>query len=366
MSKGVIKIQGGTLIALVAVLVLAYLYFYTPTFSGFTTVPGQPPIYTPPVQQGFINYNLGFTDQARNAVDGSTVSLTSAINNVFHSNGRRLSSLTTLYGEQGVATNGATSVNFPVYKTDGNYLLINIDTGTAEYPDPSDILASNAAFTGCKWVPVSAATVPELVCELDMAKLGSPNYNINPSLSTQLLVAAVPDDVALTLSAPADQTGIGTTAGTDVYVTWEITALASAQAFSFARIAITSNQTAFDYDALDITITASTGIVEQSNFANVGTTLTYSAAYSTAQTTSGITQLWKYFPRSSGDQAVDYSSTLLIARSSSDADSIRIKVHFKTYFTAANHGATAVMNLRLISANNAIQTAVTDSVELRG
>jgi len=361
-----VKISGGTLIAFVAVLALAYLYFYTPTFQGLTIAPGQTPSLTPPGQQGFINYNLGFTDQARNAVDGSSVSLTSASNNVFHSNGRRLSSLSTLYGEQGVATNGATTVNFPVYKTDGSYLFVNIDTGTAEYPDPADILASNTALTGCRWVPVSAATVPELVCELDMARLGSPNYNINPSLSTQLLVAAVPDDLALTLSAPADQTSIGTTAGTDVYITWEVTALASAQAFSFARIAITSNQTAFDYDALDITITASTGIVEMSNYANVGTTLTYSSAYSTAQTTSGITQLWKYFPRSTGDQATDYTNTLLIARSSSDADSIRIKLHLKTYFSASGHGATVVMNLRLISANNAIQTAVTDSVEVRG
>ena len=118
-------------------------------------------------------------------------------------------------------------------------------------------------------------------------------------------------------------------------------------------------------DATDITVTASTNIVELTSVSSMGTTLTQ-MPYATNADTNGVTILWKYYPKAPSDFATDFTQGLLIGRSSSDADSIRVKAHFKTYFPNAANGVTVTLSVRLISANHAIQTAVTDTVTLGG
>jgi hypothetical protein len=347
------------LLALILIGVIAF--YYLPGFLGaiFPTTPTQP--YTP--SGPFQNYNIGFTYQETNALSGSAESTTSPSYIVYHSNGRRLSSINSLYGEQGVAiASGTTATNFAVLQTDGDYLFINIDTGTGHYPDVAKIMSSNPAFVSYKWIPVSSATVGELVVELQISKLGAPNYNVNPSISTKLLISCVPNDVSVTMSSPADQTSLGVSQ-TDVYITWQLTGLTANQGFAFARIYVTSNQTASDLECLDLTITSSSYIVNMQTATNVGSTYLIPTASATSTTTGGVVQFWRYFPFNR-DQASEYSQALLIPRGSSDADVIYVRLHARVTLRTAGHGVTCVLGVALISAGNSVQTAVTDSVTL--
>jgi hypothetical protein len=363
-KQGAIQINAGTLIVIGIVLLLAWWMF------GGALTPGQiqPPtqIQKTVTQLPFQNYNIGFTYQEQNAISGASVSTSSPVYAVYHSNGRRLSQVSTLYGELGTTiSSGSTATKFAVNEADGDFLFVNIDTGTAHYPDPAAFLKANPAFTAAKWIPVSSATVPELVAELQISKLGAPNYNIDPSISIQLLIPCIPDDLAASLSSPADQDSIGTTANTDVYVEWELTNLSAGEAFAIARLWITSNQTTAYMEVQDVQIISSSKIVTMNSFQDVGTSLTISSAYSTAGTASGVTQFWRYWP-SDEDVSTDYTNTLLIPRSSSDADSIKIKVHAKVSFTAATDAVTINCNLRLVSAANGLQSTVSDTVVLGG
>ncbi len=357
------NLTGGNLILIVAVLLGALFIFSPSTIDNISS-----DLSTADIGVGngdFVNYNVGFTYQERLATSGASASTTSPAYLVFHSNGQSLSGITSLYGVQGVSiASGTSTTNVAIAETDDNTLIIGIDTGTAHYPDPSKILADNPSITSLKWIPVTSPNVPELVGEIDLSTLGSPNFNINPSVTTQLLVSVNADDVAVTMSSPSDQDSIGTVAGTDVYVTWEITALASDEAMALARVYITSAQTVAYIEALELVIDSSADIVEMSTFNNLGDDVTLSVA-ETATTSAGVAQYWRYFPLDE-DVSTDYTNALMVARGSADADSILVRSHLQTSFASASNAETYVLGIKLVSAGNAVQTAVTDSVTLGG
>ena len=308
-------------------------------------------------------YNFGMTYQESNALSGASYTGTSSSYNLIQSNGQRLASVNSLYGTASLVNvaSGTTATEIPVYN---NIIFINIDTGTAHFPDVSQIMQNNQFLTDFAWLPVSSANVPELVVEADLSKVGSPNLNVDPSISAKLLVAGIPEDTGASMSSPADQTGIGTTQ-TDVYINWEITGLSASEGFSIARMWLTSNQTASELEILDVTIDTSSYIIDMGNGNNLGEDYVIGSPPATAQTSGGITQFWRFVPGAS-DVSTDYSDTLVIPRGASDADSIIIRVHGRTTFAGGGtgHSLTAVMNLRVISAGNALQTTVQDSVTL--
>jgi len=357
---------------LATIIVIALFVVLGAAIFGFIKLPSiTPPTQTtigpsqaPPAPGTFINYNLGVIFQSRNSFSGGTENPQSGAITAYHSNGRRLVNVPTLFGEQSVAiAAGTTATNIAINKEDNDFLFIRIDTGSNIYPDPTKILASNPAFTGVKWVPTTTASTNQLVAELQLSKLGLVNYAISPPLSTIMLISMIGQDTSLTLSSPADQSTIGLTSGTDVYITWEFTALASNNGSNFARIWITSNQTAADFDVLDITISAPGGQQVMKTNSYGGTSSIYPVR-ATAGTSSGVTQFWRFAP-TDRDAAADIGDGLLIGRSASHADSIQIRAHLKTTFTSSLHGATAVLNYRLINAANALQAAASDSVVLQ-
>ena len=370
-SRGaVIRLSGGTLI-LILILIGAAIFFTTPSF----TTPGgtQVTIAAPPVpgittveDAEFIAYDLGMTFQESLATTGGAITTATPSYNVVHSNNRRLANIDSLHGESIVnIASGSTKTAFTVQKSDGDYLFINVDPGTTDYPVPSRILNDNSYLTMCKWIPVTNANVPELVCELQLSRLGGLNFNIDFPRSAQLLVAAIPHDLALTMSAPADQDSLGTVGSTDVFVDWDLTALAADEAFDFARIWISSNQTTAFMEVLDITITSGPDIIEMATFTNLGNTFTTPSAYATAGTAAGVTQFWRYYPVDE-DISNDYTNTLLIARGSQDADSIRVRIHAQVSFAAGTDAVDIILHVRLVSAANGVQAEVTDTVSLGG
>lgn len=326
------------------------------------TLPGQ----TPAGDAGFINYQVGFLYTERLSTTGGTVTTTSPSYRVFNSNGQRLTGVSSLYGTTPfVIASGTTATGVPVASKDNGYLFVGVNPGTTDFPDPAKILADNPAFTSCKWIPVASSNVNELVCELELSRLGSPNYQAGTNaITTTLKIAVNLDDTGVTMSAPADQDSLGTTSGTDVYVTWELTGLSSTNAFAFARIQLTSNQTSAYMTLHDMTITPSSNIVNMPTFSSASKQTFNNPAY-TSGTAGGITQTWKYFPRDKPDPN-DYSDTLLVARSANDGDSILVKVHARVSFPAATDAVTIVLSVTVMSAANALQTAVTDSVILGG
>jgi hypothetical protein len=364
--KGQAKISAGALL-LIGILLIAIFYFFPvivkiPTQQGGIITVQQTTTQT----QAAGAYNIGFTYQEVNAMSSGSESTTSPSYVIYHSNGQRLSAVTTLYGTSGVSiASGATATKVSVLPNDGDFLFMKVYPGTAHYIDVAKFLAANPFVTSFKWIPTASATVNTLVAEIQISKIGVPNLNIDPSLSVQIQVPVLPHDTGLTLSSPADQDSIGTTAGTDVYITWEITGLTANSAFDFAHIVVTSNQTSALIELQDLKITTGSRIVNLATGADLGSTYTFTAPAATSQTSSGVTTYWRYFPANKAN-AVGVEEGLLIPRGSSDVDSIRLQLHVKTYFTAATDAATCVLSVRLISAGNALQTAVTDSVALGG
>ncbi len=350
--------QGQTAILGIAVLVVGYLFFFTGDVPALDITPELGG------DSEFTNYNIGFTWQDDNAMSGAAAAPTSPVYSIYHSGGERLSQVTSLYGKQGLSiASGTTATAYAVTPEDGDYLFLRIDTGTDMYPHVSSLIASNAGITSCKWIPTTSRNVPELACELQISKLGSPNFNNPNAITTTLLIPVLDDDVSLTLNSPSDQTSIGVTSATDIYVTWEFTALGSDEAAAFSRIWVTSNQTSTDYEVLDVIISSGGDLITMDTFTNHGDSYNIPTPWATSTTSSGVAQFWRLWPDDE-DISADTSNTILFPRGSSDADSIQIRVHVQTYFTASGHGATIVLNYRLITANNVLQTAGSDSVTL--
>ena len=360
------QIKTGTLIIVGLILISAFYLF-----PAFIKVPQQPININIPGQPaggdaGFVNYQVGFLYTERLSTTGGTVTTTAPSYRVYNSNGQRLSGVNTIYGTTPfVIASGTTATGVPISTKDNGYLFVGVNPGTTDFPDPAKILADNPAFTSCKWIPVASSNVNELVCELELSRLGAPNYQAGTNAITITLKIAVNlDDLAVTMSAPADQDSLGTTAGTDVYVTWDLSALASTNAFAIGRVQVTSNQTSAYMTLHDMTITPSSSIVNMPTFSSASKQ-TFNTAASTSGTAAGITQTWKYFPRDKTDPN-DYSDSLLVARSANDGDSILVKIHARVSFPAATDAVTIVLSVTVMSAANALQTAVTDTVILGG
>lgn len=356
-------------ILLIGLILIGAFYLFpafvkVPQSTINVTIPGQPA--GQPDQSGFINYQIGFLYTERLSTTGGTVTTTSPSYRVYNSESQRLSSVSSLYGKTpSVIASGTTATGVPITAKDNGYLFIGINPGTTDFPDPAKILKDNPAFTSCKWMPVASSGVNELVCELEISQLGAPNYQAGTNaITTTLKIAVNLDDLAVTMSAPADQDSLGTTASTDVYVTWTLSALASTNAFAFGRIQVTSNQTSAYMTLHDMIITPSASVVNMQTFSSASK-LTFNTAASTSGTAAGITQTWKYWPRDKADPN-DYSDTLLIARSANDGDTIDVRVHAKVSFPAATDAVTIVLSGTVMSAANALQTAVTDTAILGG
>jgi hypothetical protein len=359
-------ISAGALL-LVGIILIAVFYLF-PAFVKIPTQQGAIVVQQTPQQQPTIqtpsNFNIGVTYQERNAISGAAVSTSSPSYMLFHSNGRSLASVSSLYGEAGVALTAGQTTKFTVYPSDGSTLFLALNAGTSHYIDVAKLLSSNPFISNVKWIPVDSATVNRLVAEINLGRLGTPNYNIDPSLSAQILIPVLPADTSVTLSSPPDQDNLGTTPGRDVYITWEITGISADSAIDLAKLYFTSNQTAALIDLLDVKITAPR-IVNPATGQDLGGTYTIPAPAMTSQTTTGVTQYWRYLP-GDRDQAVEYGQGLTIVRGASDVDSVRIQLHVKTYFTSANDAASITIGFRLIGADNTLQAAITDTVALGG
>ena len=321
-----------------------------------TTVPGIPsPTPTDAWSKG--GFNVGFTDAEENAYSGAALGTTSSSYRVFHSNGRRLSSVSTLYGESGLALSGATSVNFAILGSDNGIVFVSLYTGTADVPSIMSVRLTNPGYGDAKWMDVDTPNLPRLVVELDLKKYGTPNLNVDPSIRVDVKVRGADEDTGITMSAPADQTSIGTTAGTEKTVEWTITAITANAGAVISELYITSNQTSTDFECFEVTFGRNQPIKMNDAWAS---TVSQINVLRTSGTAAGITQTWTYI-----DSDAIVANAYLVGDPTGGNDGLSITLRVKCYFTVSNHGATCVLNLKLSDADGTVQTVVTDSMELR-
>lgn len=334
----------------------------TATQAG-VQIPGAPP----PTADRII-FNIGFTADEFNTKTQAVFTPTSASYCLYNSGNIPLSSRTTLFGVgcTTLTADATTTASFKVLPSDGDIFYMDLDTGTAHYPDVAKMLSENTFLTSCKWIPVTSANLNELACQGSIDKIlggGKPQLGVDPAVRQFVKLQGMPDDLAITLSAPADQTSISTTSGTDVFITWEITAVADNEAVAFSHVRLTSNQTAQRVNVIAMQITSPAGLVSPVTNTNYGTQKSFAIVKTSS--TSGITDFWQIVPESGAVQADDISQPIYIFRGASDTDSIQIRVHLRASFPSAGAAVTVTLSVNLISAGNALQTATTDVVTLR-
>lgn len=332
---------------------------YLTTWLGLTT---QPPgnVAPPPsnlwLQGGF---NVGFTDTEENAFSGTTSAGTSPSFRLYHSNGRSLSSLSTLYGEAGTALNGATSVNFAPLKADNGIVFVSINAGTDRIPSVSSLKAANPGYIDSKWMDVDTQNLPRLVMAFDCKVYGYPNLNINPALAVPIHIRNVAETDTPVIDAPADLTATGTTSGTTKTIQWTVTGPAADAGQAVSQLYFTSNQTTAYIELQDITFSRN---LPQKLSDSYGSSISNIAAPIAAyKTTSGVTQTWQFI-----DSKSYLANCYLFPNPNTGATGYQVTARFKCYFTAggsAQH-VTLVVSIKAMDADGTEQAVVVDTVTI--
>jgi len=319
--------------------------------GGATTTP--PPEGSLWSQGGF---SITFINSTENSMTGASVSPTAYSYRVFHSNGRSLASVSTLYGESGtLLVSGSSGTSFQYLKSDAGKVFVSVYTGTAHFPNTYSLRLSNPGYVTSKWLCVDSPTVPRLVMEIDLTKYGEPNLNVDPSIRIPLHIRVVPEDTSVSVSSPADKTGVGTAAGTEVTITWTVTGITADSGMSIAELYFTSNQTTDKITFQDVTFTKNLPIVlADPNAAPISSIYLPIAEF---KATTGGTQLARYIYAQGGNLAGCY----LVEDPTGGWDGIDITLRIKTYFSGSDP-VTCVFSLRLIDADGTVQSATTDSV----
>jgi len=346
------------LTALVIVVIVAGIFFIADKLGYLSTQQqtapgGQTPAGDVWKQGGF---NVGFNTYEKNALSGGSASTSSASYQVFHSNGKRLSQISSLYGVAGVTLSTSATTSFAVTPEDNGIVFVSINPGDNHYPHIKSIRESNKGFLDAKWIDVDTQNKPRLVIELDLKKYGPPNLNVDPSLKLDLHVRVLPEDTSVSLSSPSDITSIGTTAGTEKTIEWTITGITADSGMAISELYITSNQTSQDYDVISVAFSKNLPIAMNDPWATEVTSLPVVAK---GFTSSGVTQRWDII-----DAGNLVANAYLVPDPSGGYDGITITVTVKTYFTSSGHGATCVLGIKLIDADGTEQSATTDSVTL--
>ena len=329
-----------------------YVYVYLP----LQTKPSEP-VADVWAQGGF---TVDLTEAETNAYTGASVSTTTPSYQAFHSNGKPLSSVTTLYGTTGSALSG-TAIHFPMRKEDNGIIFVSCYTGTAHFPSIKSIRESNSdAYIDAKWLDVDTANLPRLVIALDLKKVIKPNLLGGGAVSAgsyEVKVRAVPEDDSVTMSDAADQSSITLTSGKETTIEWDITAITADAGAIIGKLYITSNQTALDIECFELSITRNLPIKESNPWASEISSFPVVNQFKTA---SGITQTWYYVQ----DDANLLRDGFLVGDPTGGNDGIAVTLRLKTYFSVTKHGVTVQLNIVVLDADGTPQTVVSASTTL--
>lgn len=340
------------------------LYGQSEQLEPLTTVPGSGDQGVTYAKAFDIEWDL----QELDAITGSPNTGTSSSYKLFHSNGVPLSQLSTLYGVGPALTLSTTATNAPLFATDNYILYISAYSGTAEYLDPEATLKANPYLTGYKWMEVDTLGVERAVFEVDVTKIGTvpqEPIQVTPAMRTIFTAMLLDEDTTPTEGGdPADQSNIGTTANTKVYITWKIDGITAGDASALAKIYISSNQTTQYITVQKMWISGNAPVYLG---ASAGVAVPEGSAYRWDApvdifTTSGVEQYWIFHPQPGVDK-YQLANAIIITNPSNSIGYTEIKIQVSCSF-ASGAAVTCVLNVEPIDSDSALATSVTDSVTL--
>ena len=196
-------------------------------------------------------------------------------------------------------------------------------------------MSANADFISVEEIDVDSDNNNEYVFEVDVS-----NARADPEPSREYNMVLV-EEVAPTLNAPADQDSIGTGTQTGK-ISWQI-AVTEMKGVRLARVWVTSNETIF-MSLVDITSVSITGI-----------TTSIDADTRWDIPLSGVTNY---------RQPLD--CILLEMEEDPDQDFISVTVKYESYFTVGTQAVNITLSIQTVGADEALDTAITDTVKLGG
>jgi len=329
------------------------------------------PVVPTPVPTPGITYakafDIEFDLQELDAITGAANAGAGSSYKVFHSEGVPLAQRTTLYGYPVMLTLSTTATTVALYATDNYILYISAYTGTDDYPDPDGMLKAHPFLTSYKWIEVDKIGVNRLVFEMDVRKAGTvpqEPVQVTPAMRVMVTALLFVEDITPTSDSPADITGIGTTPNTIKYITWKITGIDTDQGSAFAKVFISSNQTTQYITAKKLWMGANKPIylgVSKGVAVDEGAYYRWSAPV-VVDKTAGVEQYWTYHPGLGVDK-YQLANAIFVTNPSGSMGYTEIRLEVLCSF-AAGASVTAVLNIEPIDSDNALATAITDSVTL--
>ena len=209
------------------------------------------------------------------------------------------------------------------------------DPGTDWFMDAAATKAANSEIVGYEKIDVDDDGRDEYVFEVDVS--GTKEKLTTPS-RTLKMVLIEEDTTPPSLDAPADQTSIGTGSVTDIKIKWELT-VAELKGIRIADVYLSTNETIFKEDV----IVTSLSILG----------------------TSGVTRDNPYWVANMGvNDPYEPLDTKLVMIEENAETEISITVKVTTTFAVADHGVELTLSIVTMGADEAQDTAITDTVIL--
>lgn len=284
-----------------------------------------------------------------NALDSSaSVSTTSDSYVAYHTKGQSLSEATKSDFIGGSTFTVGTAKDISIEKEDEGKLWVKAYTGTDYFLHLADTIEANPRIKSdaYKFIDVDNDNRLEVVFEIDLSDISEPLPVTKPTMDLTIMV--IQEDTSVAFNSPADITSIGTGTKTGT-IEWGITGCSEKYGFALARIYITQNRTNEDYmivSAVDVE-----GIDVFS-----GSAITYDSGSKTWSVDIDI------------DDYREVVGAHQMLRRLGGSSTFDITVSYETYFTASGsgHAVTVTVYAQTIGADEAVDTAISDAVDLAG
>ena len=400
-----------TVIAISVVMMVAmfgyYLFVYAPARPA-SSVGTQTSIQSSNGQVNGVVPNVGMEYTASDSLAGGSASPSNAVYTWYHYQGNRLANIQSLVGVSGTAlTTSYVTSQLTASDAQAGYILVSAYCGDNFYCDLYKLASVNVnpSIVGAKWIPVTNTGRPDLVLEVSLAALGTPNYATANNL---LLNVGFPEFSETTLASVAVTDSytshkiisVGTTANTLTNLKFTINTISANKAAAVGKVLVFSNDSnTAPVQSLGNIVFGDTGpfyIASQcgaaqslpagqcgvqysgisfsapssSSYQNGGSlTLPFANAQSLGYASATATYNYLFWPGSNQGNYNYLSNALILANPSNSFGDTTVSIQVTSSFTLATGGTAAsttgiTLSIQCIAPTGALQAALTDKVTL--
>ena len=321
--------------------VLYYLFVWNPA--------QQAKISGPTVFYGTVSATV----RENNYLDmGTTPTTTSDVYKFYHSYGKDIGAISQNDLLGGTTMTVGTAGSIGVNREDNGILFFLAYPGTDYFLDIKHTLEANSQrFKEYRYVDYDNDNRLEALYKVDFTDISKPDPQTNPPFDVNVQV--LQEDTSLALSAPDDQLAIGTGTKTGT-IEWTITGLSEKYAAGLARLYISSNETTFG------SYVKITGL-------SIGYEIgTFTGGSITPDT--GAKTYWVNIGVSDYRELVYVEEKTLLLHAGGGISYVAVTASFESYFTALDltQAVNLTLTLETIGANEAVDTAITDTFKMSG